>query len=72
MAEGSIRSAKENTKAAKHILGASVKLSHTKEHERFSADSKEKGDKNQKCFLRENCWKGSSHRNGITKRPVTG
>lgn len=62
-AEGSVRGAEE--KAAEHILGGGVEPL-------TQRDMKEKGNKNQKCSLGGNCWKGPSHRSGITKRPVTG
>ena len=72
MAESINRSAEETEGSLAHPGGGRVKLSHTKGHERFSADPKEKGNKNQKGSFGENCRKGSSRRNGITKRPVTG
>lgn len=74
MAKSSVRSPPWEKGRQFSTLGVvgSGKFFDAKGHERVSAELKEKGNKNHKCFLGGNCWKGSSHRNGITKRPVTG
>lgn len=62
MAKSSVRSPPWEKGRQLSTLGVvgSGKFSDTKGHERVSADLKEKGNKNHKCSLGGNCWKGSS------------
>lgn len=59
--------------AAQHVVGGGGlwAVPDTQGRARVSADPKEKGNKNGKCSLGEDCWKGPSHRDRVTQRLVT-